>query len=470
MLLDLRENKSIETPSESKSVPNIPYTSFAEYLINGGNKDLANIVAINMYMEAMPLFTAVDMRARNFAQIPLRVWDTKKKEFVDDHPVLALMSQPNADVTGSEFLYQYASYFDITGDSFLFAGGRVENPPLEVATVPPFNITFGGSVKFGILHVPDSIMVTTQGTGTFNFESEEVDGTIRFYDDMNMRELWHSRQFNPLRSGSNFWGMSRAKPAFLEVQQYLSGNTTNLSMLKRGTRISMAWVNNRGEELTENQWSRMQEEAKKYAGDMNTGGTPILDGMDVKAISQTNRDMEFQKLQESMLARIASIYGIPLPLLLDKSMTLNNLETAMLQLFDNAVIPLTKYLYDDLTRFVLKRYPDSENLEFRFNEGDITALRVRIIENAKRQNEINVNTIDEIRTLIGDEELASGGDVILKPANLIPIGSDDFTEDNLTKPTANKFKELMREVKDDQGLRRYTDLQLDDICLERNLN
>jgi len=461
------DRKMVEPVLEKKSGYSISQ-SFPDFLSAGGNGDLSDFAAIQMYRDAMPLYNAVDMRARNFAAIPIRVWDTSAKEFIDDHPVLELLANPNADVTGMEFMYQYASFFDITGDSFLFAGGRVTNPPLELATIPPQRTTFGFGNKFGILHVPDTITVTTVGQGASEFTATDVNGMIRFYDRED-RELWHSRQFNPLRSASNFRGMSRAKPAFLEIQQYLSGNTTNWSMLKRGTRLSMAWVNNRGEELTEMQWDRLQEEAQKYAGDINAGGSPILDGMDVKQISQTNRDMEFKDMQEAMLSRISTIYGIPLAMLIDKSMTLNNLETSMLQLFDNAVIPLTNYLYAELTRFVLKRYPDSENLEFRFNEGDITALKVRIIESTSRQASIGVNTIDELRALIGDEALATGGDVVLVPANMIPAGTDAFTEDNPKRPVAKKFRELMREVKDDGGDRRYSDEQIEQIVVERGL-
>ena len=461
------DRKTVESAPEQKS-GYAPALSFTDYLSNSGNGDLSDFAAIQMYRDAMPLYNAVDVRARNFAAIPMRVWDNKAKEFLDDHPALELMSNPNADVTGMEFLYQYASYFDITGDSFIFAGGRVTNPPLELATIPPQRTTFGFGNKFGILHVPDTVTVTTVGQGASVFNATDVNGMIRFYERED-RELWHSRQFNPLRSASNFRGMSRAKPAFLEIQQYLSGNTTNWSMLKRGTRLSMAWVNNRGEELTAVQWDRLQEQADKYAGDINAGGSPILDGMDVKQISQTNRDMEFKDMQEAMLSRISTVYGIPLAMLIDKTMTLNNLETSMLQLFDNAVIPLTNYLYADLTRFVLKRYPDSENLQFRFNEGDITALKVRIIETAQRQAAIGVNTIDEIRALIGDEALATGGDTVLVPANMIPGGTDAFTEDNPKRPAAKKFRELMLEVKDDAGERRYTDAQVEQIIIDRGL-
>lgn len=467
MLADPRLAVKTNIAPERKSVQ-MPFISFNDFLLNGDNSDLADFTAIQMYMDAMPFFNAVDIRARNFAAIPIRVWDKSENIFLDDHPVLTLLERPNADVTRLEFMYQFASYFDITGDTFLFAGGRVQNPPLELATVPPQRTTFGFGNRFGILHVPDTMTVTTVGQGASIFTATEVDGMIRFYEGED-RELWHARQFNPLRSAANFRGMSRAKPLFLEIQQYLSGNNTNWSQLKRGTRVSMAWVNNRGEALTEDQWDRMQEEAQKYAGDLNAGGTPILDGMDVKPIQHTYKEMEFKDLQEAMLSRISTTYGIPLALLLDKSMTLNNLETSMLQLFDNSIIPLANYLYAELTHFLLRRYPDSENLEFRFNQGDIAALRIRIVDSAFRQSQIGVNTIDEVRALIGDEALESGGDVVLVPANMIPAGSDAFTEDNLRRPTASKFRELMRQVKIEDGTSAYSDEQIEQIASDRGI-
>lgn len=419
--------------------------SFPEFLANGGNGDLSIYAAIKLYADAMPLFNAVSMRAEAFSQIPIRVWDKTKEEFLDDHPAMQLMANPNADQSGIEFLEAIASFYDITGNSLIAATGRMANPPLELMVVPPQTITFGVGNRFGMLHVPNSITVSTYGGGTSDFIGEEdKDLGIRYIDQRNDRELWHMRSFNPFRSLSNFWGLSRARPIWQELQQYVAGNTTNLSMLRRGTKLSLAWVNNRGEELTDKQWDRLQAEAQKYAGAENAGGTPILDGMDVKPIQQTNRDMEFKDLQEAMLSRVSTVYGIPLALLLPASMTLNNLETAMLQFFDKAILPLTGRIYDELTRFVLHRYPDSENLEFRFNENDISALRLRMIETAKSLNEINVNTLDELRSAIGYEALAEGGDVILKPATLVPVGSDAFTDDELATPTAtSKFRELM---------------------------
>lgn len=448
-------NKAQVAPTERKSIANLlppGDLSFTEFLVTNGNGDLGVYSAIQLYMRCMPLFNAIAMRAEAFSQIPIKVQDIKTKEFVPDHPALELLRKPNADVSQMEFLEQISSFYDITGDSFLGASGRVTNPPLELFAVPPQEITFATGDRFGLLFVPDKIWLSNPITNFLYSATEVPSEGIRYYNEMQDQELWHMRTFNPLRSNANFRGLSKARPIWLEAEQYIAGNNTNLSMLKRGTKLSLAWVNNRGEELTDKQWDRLQEEAQKYAGDINTGGTPILDGMDVKAIQQSNRDMEFKDLQSAMLARISAVYKIPLAMLLAETMTLNNLETAQLQFFDNSVLPLADRLYDEMTRFLMPRYKNSENLRFTFNENDITALRLRRLETAKAQSEVNVNTINEIRKTIGDEEI-EGGDVILRPATLIPISQgalgddiDDMTEDDKQK-VSSKFRQMLREKK-----------------------
>ena len=438
--------------------------SFPEFLLVGGNGDLAAFQAIGFYEDSMPLYNAVDMRSTGVASIQPKLWDIEKREFLpQDSDPLKLLENPNADVTQQEFFEQLTSYYDITGDSFIVATGRLERPPLELAVIPPQRVEFSSmSDRFGVLHVPNEIRVnlSTGGIETF-FSREDKDLGLRYVNRTEDRELWHIRSFNPRRSGTVFRGMSRARPIWIELQQYVSGNLNNLSTLKRGTRLSMAWVNNRSEELTETQWDRLQEEAQKYAGSENAGGTPILDGMDVKLTQATNRDMDYRQLQNSMFARISTQYRIPLPLLLQETMTLNNLQTANLQLWDGAILPLCGKIYSELTRFLLPRYDGFENARFNFDETTIEALRFRMIETAKTQAEVEVNTVDELRTQMGYEELEQGGDVVLTDLNKVPLGTDMDTRDNLRSPgSPAKFMQMMREVKDTDGQPRYTEAQI----------
>ena len=399
-------------------------TAFIDYLSDNGYSDLAAYAAITMYKKVMPFFTAVDRRAESFAQIPIRVRDRRTGVFLENHPALDLLQAPNADLSQIEFLEQYASYFDITGDSFLVASGRLEKPPLELATIGPQLVDFSDrGFKFGMLNVPDYIRVNRIDRGQISYPAKEIPNLgLRFYSELENSEVWHTRAFNPTRTSSRFCGMSKAQPLWLELQQFVEGNINNLSNLQRGTRVSMAWVNNRGEELTETQWARMQEEAQKYSGSRNAGGTPILDGMDVKPIQQSNRDLEFDKLMQSTFARIANAYKIPLALLLPNTMTMDNLKTSMLQMFDDATLPLANRLYNELTRFLMPRYKGSEYLEFAYNENDIPALRQRILESAKMQSDININTPNELRAVIGDKPLSNEGNTVLIQSSMVPLG------------------------------------------------
>ena len=457
-----------DQPAHTKSFSN-PNISFIDFLQNGGNFDLSVHLSIEMYKKTSPFFNAVDIRARNFSRVPIQVWDKKKTDWVPDHPVLELLSKPNADQTNLEFFTGLASYYDITGNAFLMLTGRLVREPLEIFNVRPQDIQFGTERSTIFPTLPREIKISDSDGDTNTFTIEEVRGLgVRYVSRDQMKEIWHIRQFNPTRSRQSPWGLSRAQPLWLEIQQYISGNNNNLSQLKRGTRLSMAWVNNRGEELTDKQWERMQEEANKYRGDMNAGGTPVLDGMDVKTIQATNRDMEFKDLQEKTVSQISMIYGIPLPMITNAAATMNNLGTSNVQLWDNAVTPLTEYLYAELTRLLMPRYDNSENLEFRFNEMDIPALRSRLITTTKEQASMNINTTNELRGETGYESLADGGDVVTGPGGNDPIGTDaDTTDQSSTAPT--KFMQQMKGVLNLDGTRTYTDEYIMNLAREKGL-
>ncbi len=354
---------------------------------------------------------------------------------------LTLLKNPNADVTGNEFLYQLSSYLDITGDCFILATGRLDAPPIELIIIPPQNITFSsGDERFNLLSVPQSITVNS-ALGVSRVFTATEDGPHIRYINGDMQELWHIRSFSPFRNQNSFWGMSPAQPLFLELQQYIDGNINNLSLLRNGSRPSLAWVNKRPEPLTDEQWETIREQAEKYSSSANAGGTPVLDGMEIQTYSLTNTDMQFKDLQQSVFSRINNVYGIPLAKLLDSVMTLSNLETSTLQLYDDAIIPLSSYVYAELTNFLMHRYPDSENKIFQFNPNDIEALRVRSIEVTKKQGEVGVNTINELRTLLGYEALSSGGDQLWRPMGDTPVADDIFIEDNLLKPQNKALSE-----------------------------
>jgi len=396
--------------------------------------------AITLYRECSPFYMVVDKIINSYAEIPFKLFDTKNNEYVEDHPVLDLLKSPNLDETEFSFKETLASLFLITGNSFLMCTGDINSQPLEIFNLSPLFLSPFQSSSSIFNMYPKSWQYSNMGS--INFEAEETISGLRYYNS-NDKELWHIKKFNPHQLYSSFFGMSKAYPLFNEMECYMAGLNNNAALLKNGARPSVAWVNNRGEELTDAQFERIKREARKYSGSDNAGSTPVLDGMDIKEMSQNNRDMQFKELQDVMLSRIANIYGVPLALILDSSMTLNNLQTARLHLDKDAVIPLAKRINAELTRFLLPRYDDSENLKFAIDVSEIESLKPEVLQNSLLMKQIGVNTINEIRSNNGYLPVENGDDL----TSSLPFTSDIDSQNDDDKENEKYYHDFCEHMK-----------------------
>jgi len=216
---------------EKKSAPVFTGgTSFVNFLRDGGNTDLSAKVALELYATTAPLADGIDRIAQEIASIPARVFDKKTKEFVD-HPVLELLSHPNADSTYSELMTRYSVFLMLSGDSYLTATGQITNEPLELFVENPSEVEPKQSSVDGLV---DSYRMNGKRSGDFQ-RTEDADG-MRFVESNGMREIWQTKTFNPKPDSVN--GLSVLSPIFKEIEQYNASGTHNLSLLMRGGRPS----------------------------------------------------------------------------------------------------------------------------------------------------------------------------------------------------------------------------------------
>ncbi len=54
-----------------------------------------------------------------------------------------------------------------------------------------------------------------------------------------------------------------------------------------------------------------------------------------------------------------------------------------------------------------------------------------------------VLTINELRSLIGREDLTEGGDRVYQPMNLVPVGQDQYIRDNRENQLRNLCKRTL---------------------------
>jgi len=121
-----------------------------------------------------------------------------------------------------------------------------------------------------------------------------------------------------------------------------------------------------------------------------------------------------------MEVRISQRYDIPIPLLKDNAATYNNFAVAQFAFYHDAILPHADLLLGELTAWLMPKFKNSENLVLTYDASDIPALRLRNFEEAKVLRQIASNTDNEIRTIIGYENI-EGGDVVFKPANQLPM-------------------------------------------------
>lgn len=401
---------SQQAPIQKKAFS--PYMSFVNYLALNGYSNLSAFQSMNYFIQVSPLYDAIDRIATEASNIGLYVQNKKTEKFSDMHAVLDLLEKPNTDMIGLEFWHQIVAYYLITGNAYIVATGDVDKPPLELFAISPEYITLIPDERDG--YTKEVLYNSNQ----FNikFVRKIVNGRHRFYeyvegDDKPKREIWHIRKFNPIRGITNNYGLSPEASCYFEIEQYIKAGIHNLSLLNRGGRPSGALTV--AETLADDAFSRLQEQMDRfYAGAENAGRLLLLDsGVDYKEMGMSNKDMDFEQLKKDLTLKLYNVFKIPIPLISPDSMTYSNYATAVLSLYDFAVLPIETRLTKELTAFLCYRYGIEKTDRITYNKDNISALQLRRNEELTLVKNLNVNTINEIRAMRGDEP-ANGGDDI----------------------------------------------------------
>lgn len=375
--------------------------------------------ALNYYELVAPINTAVNMVADEASSMDLVVKDSKSEELIFHHPILDLLKAPNADVVQEEFLKQLAIFFQVTGNAFVLATGPVNRPPLELFAVNPASVELvrgtDGFTKEIKVHATEGKITT--------YKRQEVNGRFRYFDGAD-NEIWHMKSYHPGYGRGELWGLSQLAPISVEIEQYIEASVHNLSLLKRGARPSGAVKVT--EMLTDDQYQRLQHQLERfYSGSANAGRSMILEGGDFVQMSQTNKDMDFATLKAEITKTIYSSLDIPLALVTTEATTFNNMTTAQLMFYDNAVLPLIDRVLNELTAFIMLRYDKTGTLSLFYEIDKIEALEPRRNEELQKLQKAGVLTINEMRMRMGFEAL-DGGDTVYIASNLMPLESGDL--------------------------------------------
>ncbi len=427
--MDSLERKSMVVDDSSES-------GIFNALLNNGYHDLVAFYSILLYGGNSAASTGIDLLANEFASLKVKVFNKKTELFIKKHPVLDLLNQPNPIDPKHNFMVQLASFYLITGNTYLVGTGRVTNPPLEIFIAYPQNVTIDHDSRDGFA---GRYNIDTT-TNSFRFKREEIGNRFRYFDN-GIRELWQIKHFNPRSSA--LYGRSILSSIYPEIEQYNQSSVHNLSLLLRGGRPSGVLLFNTGgsefgsDGLTDDQFNRLKQQTQaQLRGSSNAGKLLISEGpgANYRDMMITNRDMDFRELREDSRQQIYMRLQIPLPLAMPGRQTFSNMEKATESLYDMAVLPLANLLFSELTSFLMPKYKDGEDLILTYDPSDIPALSQRRTRLTREKGLTGIYTINELRREEGMESLTEGGDLIYKPASEVPIASDQFTDDNIQPP------------------------------------
>ena len=385
--------------------------------------------AMSFYRQSSSVATAVDMIAQEIEGIQpvVKLPDGKLD---DSHDILKLLQNMNDNNESYQKIIGTISRdWLLCHETYFYASGSVTRPPLELFCIRP-NAIF--AYDDGQTGYAQSYNIS-QGYGIGQYSLTRNRGFGARYYSGNIKEIW------PIIGYSSIYGSSRADSPLLsvciEIYQQIKGRIHNVNLVEKGGRPSLLVMFNDPSLDQDADMARRQAIREQIAGAENAGEIMTLTGKDAQVIemSKNNKDMDYKNLDSIAAKAIYNRYHIPLPLITTDASTYNNLELAVYQLYHFAVIPTLSRILSDLTMMLMPRFGlNPYEYQITYNPEEIPALRRRRLDEMKLRKEIGVETINEIRSGIANREPLQGGDELYQPANLVPVGTDIFTDDNIT--------------------------------------
>ena len=276
-------------------------------------------------------FRAVKLIAEAAASLPVAVGDGEVA--FETHPVLRLLSRPNAAQGRGEFLEALYGQLLLTGNGYVEAVGG-DGLPLEMHVLR--------SDRMSVVPGPDGWPVGYDYTVGGRKHRFKVDG---------LSPIVHLRAFHPQ---DDHYGLSPMQAAACAVDVHNAASRWSKGLLDNAARPSGAIVN-RGEGLSPEQFEMLSAEMEaQHQGARNAGRPMLLDGgLEWEPMGFSPSDMEFLKTKEAAAREIATAFGVP-PMMLGipGDATYANYAEANRAFYRLTVLPLVARVFEGLSHWL----------------------------------------------------------------------------------------------------------------------
>lgn len=339
----------------------------------------------------------------------------KNGEYIENHPILSLLKRPNPMESGQQFMERIITDYLITGNIFITRYPDT-GKPVELWALSPQHM----AVISGDKGIPSRYEYDA-GRGKRFFPVDQLTGRS---------QVFHFKSYNP---ENPLIGLSPLSAASLPGDILNEGFKWNHSLLANGARPSgiLKFSGTPAQDAIQ----RLRDYFKStLQGAANAGTIPMLtDGADWQAMDQSPKDMDYLNTIKEVTKHIASVLGVPLPLVDNDAASFNNMEQAKEKLWTDTVLPLINRFLDSFGDWAFSAYAE-QGMELCVDMDKIPALEGLRAKHAQRlRDDVNAGILsrNEARLEKDYPELDGGNDIYIS-ASMIPLsmaGQDQIVDD-----------------------------------------
>ncbi|WP_068116586.1 phage portal protein [Tropicimonas marinistellae] len=337
-------------------------------------------------------FRCVKLIAEAAAAVPLICQDGARRYEV--HPVLSLLSRPNAAQGRADLLEALYGQILLSGNGYIEAVGD-------------------GALPFELHVLRSDRMDIVPGSDGWPVAYEYSVGGRKHRFDMRAEvpPICHIRSFHPQ---DDHYGLSPMQAAATAIDVHNSASRWSKALLDNAARPSGAIVYKSSDggpgTLTADQYDRLLSEMEMHHQGARNAGRPMLleGGLDWKPMGFSPSDMEFQQTKSDAAREIATAFGVP-PMMLGipGDLTYANYQEANRAFYRLTVLPLASRVAATIADW-LSRFQD-ESIALAPDLDQIPALSVEREAQWARVGAATFLTDAEKRTLLGLPPLVEGG-------------------------------------------------------------
>ncbi len=393
-------------------------------------RDYANF-AKETYMTNLIAFRCIDMIAKSVSSVSWKLFQKTGDEatVIENNPINDLLRRANPEESFSYLNYKTVSYLAMAGNVYIEQVRPETGPnqvtPKELYALRPDRIKIQVNETTG----QKTAYIYTVGGTSVIFPIDPVTGKS---------DIMQLKFFHPL---DDFYGMAITEPAAREIDTSNSSVAWNKKLTDNSARPGMLLMFEK--ELADKQYDRLVKDIEDgREGSDYAGKSMILEGArDVKPYGFSPQEMDWIKSNIELARKICIAWGVPAQMIgLPDASTFSNYREARASFWEDTVIYYLNFLKTEYNNW----WFEDNKTYIDYILDDVPALQYKRDLMWKRAQESDFLTINEKRGMVGQDPV-EGGDTIMIPANLLPLGAEPETEDEIDDEDSETRARLMAE-------------------------